>query len=254
LAMQSATAALFRALVMLACLVAIPLAAVVGKALPDLVTTLLDRQWPGRSTAASGPYDEAPPFDPGDSTLAPLGFADGQTDLDRQQPVPWQLGPQPAGPADPPGSAVTPTSHEVPVGPPSSAPVTWPSGAALSPGLDGARPTMDAPGGPAAAGRLPGSSDPPSRVPSTDERFTYIQDRLRQLGATYYVLESWGNQEHLYRFYCKVAIGGNPDYTCYFEATDSDPLGAMAQVLTQVEDWRAARRADSGSTFGSGRP
>ena len=36
-----------------------------------------------------------------------------------------------------------------------------------------------------------------------------IQQRLQQLGATYYVLESWGNEQQLYRFYCKMAVGGS---------------------------------------------
>ena len=67
-----------------------------------------------------------------------------------------------------------------------------------------------------------------------------IQHRLRQLGATYYLLELWGS-EGQYRFYCKMALGGNPDFSRYFEATDSDPLRAMAKVLAQVESWRAGR-------------
>jgi hypothetical protein len=77
-------------------------------------------------------------------------------------------------------------------------------------------------------GKQTASSDP----------FTYIQDRLRQLGATYYLLESWGNDQLLYRFYCKVCVGGNANYTRYFEATNVDPLQAMGQVLKQVETWR----------------
>ena len=87
-----------------------------------------------------------------------------------------------------------------------------------------------------------GLSDPPAQARSTVDQFTYIQARLRELGATYYLLESWGSREQLYRFYCKVAVGGNPNYTHYFEATDSDPLQAMAQVLRQVEGWRAGPR------------
>jgi hypothetical protein len=72
--------------------------------------------------------------------------------------------------------------------------------------------------------------------------FRFTQDRLRQLGATYYLLESWGNQRQMYRFYCKMAIGGSPNYTRYFEAVHDDPLQAMRQVLQQVE-----QRAQLGS-------
>ncbi len=70
-----------------------------------------------------------------------------------------------------------------------------------------------------------------------------LQSRLRQLGATYYLLETWGNQRQFYRFYCQMAVGGNAGYTHYFEATNSDPLGAMADVLRQVEAWRGGGSA-----------
>ena len=68
--------------------------------------------------------------------------------------------------------------------------------------------------------------------------FHSIQDRLRQLGATYYLLESWGTQRQMYRFYCKMAVAGSTDYTRCFEAADADPLQAMVQVLRQVETWK----------------
>jgi hypothetical protein len=47
----------------------------------------------------------------------------------------------------------------------------------------------------------------------------------------------------MYRFYCKMAVGGSAQYTRCFEATHADPLQAMVQVLRQVETWR-----DGGST------
>ena len=103
-----------------------------------------------------------------------------------------------------------------------------------------------APGQTVAPGMAPPTTAPgalsPASEPAARDRFSVIQDRLRQLGATYYLLESWGSQRQLYRFYCKMAIGGNPNYTRYFEATDSEPLRAMAQVLGQVESWRKGRR------------
>jgi len=69
-----------------------------------------------------------------------------------------------------------------------------------------------------------------------------IQERLQKMGATYYVLESWGNDQQLYRFCCKMAVAGNADYVHCFEATHSDPLQAMQQVLQQVETWRGGMR------------
>jgi hypothetical protein len=68
--------------------------------------------------------------------------------------------------------------------------------------------------------------------------FSQIQDRLKQLGATYYLLETWGNQQQLYRFYCKMAVGGNTNYTHCFEYISADPVQAMSEVLKQVEGWR----------------
>ncbi len=73
------------------------------------------------------------------------------------------------------------------------------------------------------------------------DRFTAIQRRLREYGATYYLLETWGNAGELYRFHCKMAVGSNPNYTRHFEATDRDALRAMTQVLERVEAWRGGR-------------
>lgn len=76
-------------------------------------------------------------------------------------------------------------------------------------------------------------------APMATDRFTYALDRLRELGAVYYLLETWGNEGQRFRFHCKMAVGGNPGYTRRFEATDADPLQAMARVLSDVETWRA---------------
>jgi hypothetical protein len=87
------------------------------------------------------------------------------------------------------------------------------------------------------AGRCEGSAGV-SGTPGTASDFGDVPERLQQLGATYYVLESWGNDQQLYRFYCKMAVAGSADYTHCFEATDADPRQAMQQVLQQVVSWR----------------
>jgi hypothetical protein len=69
-----------------------------------------------------------------------------------------------------------------------------------------------------------------------------MEQRLRNLGATYYTLEKWGNSQRLYRFECRMAIAGDANYTRFFEATSERPLGAMDSVLRQVEAWRADRQ------------
>jgi hypothetical protein len=76
-------------------------------------------------------------------------------------------------------------------------------------------------------------------APVTD-RFTYLLGRLRELGAVYYLLETWGSEGQRFRFRCMMAIGGNPGYTRHFEATDPEPMQAIARVLSEVEAWRAA--------------
>ena len=79
---------------------------------------------------------------------------------------------------------------------------------------------------------------------SMTDQFARIQRRLQDLGATYYLLESWGNQSQRFRFYCKMAIAGNPNFTRYFEATDANPLAAMSKVLHEVEQWQSHRTAN----------
>ena len=247
--MQSSTAVVFRALVMLGCLVAIPLAAVVGKSLPEMVRGLIDGQWPGHSASAYGSLDEAPPFEAARPADSPPAVARGQIGSDWQEIPGQQTRRWPSGADRLTSSPVIAASLQSKVGP------VGPFGAVSQSGPNGAVPlatrAVPAHAGLAAVGPdrprtsvpQPGTAvEPAARDRPTVDRFAFIQDRLRQLGSTYSLLESWGNSEQLYRFYCRVAVGGNPNYTHYFEATDSDSLEAMARVLGKVEAWRAGRR------------
>lgn len=81
----------------------------------------------------------------------------------------------------------------------------------------------------------------PLRTADPTDRFLYVMDRLRELGAVYYLLETWGNDGQRFRFHCKMAVAGNPSYTRHFEAIDRDALQSMARVLAEVEAWRASR-------------
>jgi hypothetical protein len=74
---------------------------------------------------------------------------------------------------------------------------------------------------------------------ANDEKFRRTEMRLRDLGATHYMLETWGPDNNRYRFVCKMAIGGNADVNRYFQAVDDDPWQAMETVLQQVEQWRS---------------
>jgi hypothetical protein len=74
---------------------------------------------------------------------------------------------------------------------------------------------------------------------TSDEKFRRAEMRLRELGATHYMLETWGQDNGRYRFVCKMSVGGNAEVTRYFQAIDDNPWQAMQTVLEQVEDWRA---------------
>ena len=79
------------------------------------------------------------------------------------------------------------------------------------------------------------------KVAAVATNYREIQDRLQRLGATYYVLESWGNDRQLYRFCCKMAVAGNADMS----TASRPPMPircAMQQVLQQVETWREGQR------------
>jgi len=199
---------------MLACVVGIPLAAVFGKSMPEVFRALLNGRWPGRTAHA-----EASSSDPG---LAPVPSTAAAAALPGHHGTPhWQPEPSPLHAASP---VVTPTQYT--------------------------RPSTDpAHGQTAVAGRQPSNvlpavaEDPATPVPATADRFRYVQERLRQMGAVQYRLEYWGAQQQFYRFSCRVAIAGDPGCTRHFEATDGDDLRAMVQVLRQVEAWRAEATA-----------
>jgi hypothetical protein len=215
--MQSSAAVVLRALLMLICLIAIPLAALWGSSLPRILSGVMDGRWRemlfSKSSSAPAETSQFEPIVPG----AVLPAIPAEPIRPNWQSEPLKAGPQwPPKTLDPAPSTVTPAVYEAQVGP-----------AAAASGMR----------------RLAAEAavSPPPQPPAAPEQFTMIQERLRQLGATYYLLESWGNRQDLFRFYCKMAIGGNPNFTRHFEATDSEPLRAMALVLEQVETWRANR-------------
>jgi hypothetical protein len=71
------------------------------------------------------------------------------------------------------------------------------------------------------------------------DRFTALEHRLRDLGATHYRLETWGDEGELFRFRCMMAVPGRANHNRYFEATDPEALGCMERVLAQIERWHA---------------
>lgn len=252
---QSSTVATFRAFVMLTCLLLIPLAAVCGTSFPSVVKAIQNGRWPtladfrGPGENAKNGLSDAPCFAPARSPTTNSPFSPPQTNISAQ----------PLRSGSVPDSQVMSVSYETPIANTPQQSTTSPQNehaenrdfaAAGRRGLS--QPPFSLEGSPAmrngdtqrtADGQLPmsaqgGSQTAGSRSSNPDATFVYIQDRLKRLGATYYLLEAWGDQKDVFRFYCQMAIGGNPQVKQSFENVDADPLKAMAKVLAEVEDWK----------------
>ncbi|MGD9645731.1 MAG: hypothetical protein AB7U73_08465, partial [Pirellulales bacterium] len=241
--MQSPIVVLFRAVVMLFSLIAVPAIALFWNQIPDAV----DRLWLTIEKHRSGAVAQADPMDP--SWAEPAAPGDARPQL---QEAPRY---EPMGAAPP---MVEPPTVSAPHGGAeqmaASSAIPGASHPAANRGVPSEVRTADAvshaaapnpvrPAGynePVVRGQAPGSIEEPMPAPATDQ-FTAMQYRLRQLGATYYLLENWGSDGSLYRFHCKMAIAGNSRYTRHFEATDRTPLQAIGRVLRDVEAWRAGR-------------
>jgi hypothetical protein len=74
---------------------------------------------------------------------------------------------------------------------------------------------------------------------ATTDPFTWMQRRLRELGAIYYKLENGGPKGEMFRFQCQMAVPGSPNGVQPFEAIEGDPLKAMQRVVQQVETWHS---------------
>ena len=198
---------------MVACAIAIPAVAIFGKALPDCL------------------------WDQCCHCLA----ASGSTAL-----------PKPAEPRSPSPSTLKPTPELTGLELPKSA--SWPElNQANSDAASADRQVSAAtpPGGPRSDGnpspleevasRRPGAAVPqvPDAAPAEDP-FKSIQQRLRQLGATWYALETWGN-EGRFHFACRVSVNGNPSLNRLFQATDAEAIQAMGKVLHDVEQWKTSQ-------------
>jgi hypothetical protein len=262
---ETSTVLAFRIFVMLSCLIIVPMAAIFGSAFPDVVkSVLVDRivAWSSgkpyepkpadesggfsavvapTATSATAPNNwEAPRWGAGNSTaVTPQGTPGALASPGTQGPpgVPPQGGIVPVVATD--AARATPAGH-----PPERPPIDMPY---RNPPLDNpvaSKQPYGAPGGPSpgvVADPTASAARGAPRPLESSDRFTAMERKLRDYGATYYLLETWGNDGEMYRFHCRMAIGNNPNYTRQFEATDHDSLKAMAQVLERVEAWRSGR-------------
>ena len=272
---SSSVMVLFRGLVMLAFLIGVPALAIFNTNVSDTLRQLAERHLgiTFKGSASGNSFSEAPLYVASGASSSPVGPGTTPPDAATLTPPVISL-PEPSvtppstltQPSVAPGNvtgasapAVSPPAIMPQGGAPPAGmiPVSPPAGTSAT--LGGVRTdpavipvAFQAPADPRtlaaavqpAAGIQPAVAGPTALPPraalEADGSLRQIQQRLHELGATYVLLESFGNQG-LYRFYCKMAMGGNANYTRYFEATDPDPVRAMTQVLQQVEAWRGGR-------------
>lgn len=269
--MASNESAAGRLLLTLACLVIIPMAAVFGTWLPDLVHQLSQVPW-GMAPAVARELFGPATSEPGLSEAPPWGRTNSSTVAPPTRAVHGEAAVAAAGLVG---------GNQVPGGVACSRGPTYPTNGSVLGGTpvagsfaaqsrQGAQ--VNAPlGSHVPAGAVPPTSDPndsPSPlwpppqgalsagVPAliqaegtgaSSDMFVAIQSRLQQLGAVYYLLETWGSDPACYRFYARMAVAGNRNVTRHFEAVDRIPIRAMQRVLENVERWKAAEQEPFGS-------
>lgn len=267
----SSTVTTLRALVMIACLVGIPTMALRGTAFSAMIREYLVQKLGGSiaETDTMATLDEAPPFVPAVTGAPELssGFSDAPSSatpgigLDRKSHDAPSFSLESEPQASPPRFSGPGLSEQAPpfpatirdrslgqpgqqadavlanydrpsqLGDRRSQTPTYPPNSVSGPGDYPGQPQNASVGPPPQAAQTVGES-------STVDQFLYIQQRLRDLGADYYLLENWGNEGKCYRFHCRVAVANSDNFSKHFEATDEQPLGAMTRVLADVEAWR----------------
>ncbi len=251
--MQSSATVACRAGVMLVCLIVIPMAALFGTKLPGFAERLLDQPWDQALLADLlpdwGASEQAPSYAPTVST--PPWRDDSAPRSLIQRPDEWRLQPTDLG-----GDRTVHAGYDAPIelehgddtsngpsngplkscpDPPQLVPIALAGGDDAAADARGPSSTTQAPVGTTRSLSL-----------ETDREAVAIQQRLRELGAAYYALETWGAKGRLFRFHARMALGTGTNRLQHFQAVDADPIRAMAAVLRQVEQClppRVARRA-----------
>ncbi|HEV7224528.1 MAG TPA: hypothetical protein VGN42_17600 [Pirellulales bacterium] len=93
-------------------------------------------------------------------------------------------------------------------------------------------------GGPGAAAPVP--SGPEHAAPT--DAFARGERRLKELGASHYRLETWGERGELFRCAANVRLPNSRRGMRHFEATAPAPSQAVEQLLAKVEAWLDAQR------------
>jgi hypothetical protein len=278
--MQSSAMVALRTVIMITCLVAVPLAAVFGTALPKIVKTAFDGH--GKTSPWNQPADDdepAPPSVVAVDDVKPRRVAASPTNA---EPTAAESGPRlpiahitGVRPVDD-TVAATPRKAAVETAPlwsppprTARAPQTRDMTAHFAPSplphrtdeprsrheprLGGLQKTVYSqpnrePGEPTAGDsaeerRALVAVEPPAASGSpADNVLAEGEQRLRGLGATYYRVETWGGEGQFYRCSCNVAVAAGSRATRHFEAIEAAPSRAIEAVIKQVSAWRARRR------------
>jgi hypothetical protein len=241
-----------RAAILLVCLVVAPMFAIFGKGAPEVIRSLLLKYAgsPEKGGSPATAESEPPIFRPGllasnspqHSVISPdveSGLRGTVAGVPRDPTAIPPINGTDQRPASTPDALAQSVGRLASSGPPA---VRMPAAAdAQSSAMSRASEEAgDSPRIPAGAGGVSASdtlqfsgntSFPPNY-------FHAAEQRLRQMGATYYVLEAIEPRTQEYRFFCKVAAGARPDQTRAFYAADRDALAAVNEVVRQVEGWR----------------
>jgi hypothetical protein len=237
--MESSSGMTVRALVTLAFLILVPLAAVFGTRFTGGVSAAKQAPPPtNNADAKSGRVATSPPKQPaGENSARPVPVQARQAVASNfvagaKPDAAPRVAQAPSNPPNLPASA--------PPGPPTAGAkaAMWNSGPgdAVRPGVNQSQPA--GPQNPAQTAPPAASSGPIGDAATTDP-FTWMQRRLKELGAIYYRLENGGPKGEMFRFQCQMAVPGNPNGVQPFEAIEGDPLKAMQRVLQQVEVWHS---------------
>ncbi|HEV3004696.1 MAG TPA: hypothetical protein VGX78_09550 [Pirellulales bacterium] len=256
-AMQSSGMVAFRATIMIACMVVLPLVAVLGTALPKVVQTAIhssDRPTPlaGDGSSTSSPQSprktaatDATPAEMQD--VLPRGRITSVRSVGSEFSGVVADHPPGATADRKPQATASLWSRDVP-----KAPKPSPRGAERKlPRQQQSTP----PNGPPPQRRgdsalrataysepVESEADPSSENSPCDDALSHGERRLRELGMASYRLETWGVTGELYRFSCQVALSNRGQAMKHFEATETSPAKVIESVLQQVEAWQATRR------------
>lgn len=267
--MQSSAMVALRTMVMVTCLVAVPLAAVVGTALPKVLKSALQGQTASLSSEAGAPGaarddDPQPPVvqgpllaggtDETTSATAPdAGPLAGPAAVDSVL-VARITGVRPAvaGPVAT-ISDVRPATGIAQTAPLWSAPPRTARssvGRHTSAHSHAPRPLLKTDYSPPPVQPAPAPADVGSDAPlasltrpaGPNDSFARSERRLRELGATHYRLETWGAEGEFYRCTCNIPVRPRSPAARHFESIEPAPSEAIETVIRQVERWRAERR------------